>query len=120
MLKGKELMKRSKRRVLQRVGAIGLALATQIAVAAPKGTPNFIIINVDDLGATDLACFGSTYYETPHIDALCAEGMKFTEAYAACSVCSPTRAAIMTGRYPARIGLTDWMRFFGGENEKSL
>ncbi len=113
-------MKRSKRRVLQRVGIIGLVLAVQIAVAAPEGTPNFVIINVDDLGATDLACFGSTYYETPHIDALCSDGMKFTEAYAACSVCSPTRAAIMTGRYPARIGLTDWMRFYGGENEKAL
>lgn len=70
---------------------------------------NFIIINIDDLGWTDLSCFGSRYYETPNIDRLASQGMKFTNAYAACSVCSPTRAAIMTGRYPARIGVTDWI-----------
>ena len=75
------------------------------------GRPNIILINVDDLGWTDVACFGSRYYETPNIDRLAAQGMKFTNAYAACAVCSPTRAAIMTGRYPARLGLTDWIRF---------
>lgn len=72
--------------------------------------PNVILINVDDLGWTDLACCGSKYYETPNIDRLAAQGMRFTDAYAACAVCSPTRAAILTGRYPARIGITDWMR----------
>ncbi|RKY88097.1 sulfatase [candidate division KSB1 bacterium] len=70
---------------------------------------NFIIINVDDLGWTDVTCYGSRYYETPNIDRLASQGMKFTNAYAACAVCSPTRAAIMTGRYPARIGVTDWI-----------
>jgi arylsulfatase A-like enzyme len=77
---------------------------------SPVEKPNIVLINVDDLGWTDVACFGSQYYETPNIDRMAAEGMKFTNAYAACAVCSPTRAAIMTGRYPARIGITDWMR----------
>ncbi|MFP6872860.1 MAG: sulfatase [Verrucomicrobiales bacterium] len=79
--------------------------------------PNFILINVDDLGWTDLTCFGSKFYETPNIDGLAADGMRFTDAYAACAVCSPTRAALMTGRYPARLGVTDWIRarFQGGE-----
>jgi len=71
--------------------------------------PNFIFFLVDDLGWSDLGCFGSTFYETPHIDQLCASGMKFTAGYAACPVCSPTRASIMTGRHPVRVGITDWI-----------
>jgi len=74
-----------------------------------KDLPNIILIDIDDLGWTDLGCYGSGYYETPSIDRLAAEGMKFTDAYAACAVCSPTRASILTGRYPARIGVTDWI-----------
>lgn len=70
---------------------------------------NIILINVDDLGWMDLSCYGSRYYETPNIDLLAAQGMRFTDAYASCAVCSPTRASIMTGRYPARIGITDWI-----------
>jgi len=70
---------------------------------------NIILINVDDLGWTDLSCYGSQYYETPNIDRLAAQGMRFTNGYASCAVCSPTRASIMTGRYPARTGLTDWI-----------
>jgi arylsulfatase A len=79
--------------------------------------PNFVLILVDDLGWTDLGCFGSQYYETPNIDRLASGGMRFTDAYAACAVCSPTRAAVMTGRYPARVGITDWIRarFQGGK-----
>jgi len=82
-----------------------------------RGKPNVVIILVDDLGWTDLACFGSRYYETPNLDRLASQGMKFTDAYAACAVCSPTRAAVMTGRYPARVGVTDWIRarFQGGK-----
>ncbi len=76
-----------------------------------KQKPNILFILVDDLGWTDLGCFGSTFYETPHIDRLAATGMRFTDAYAACPVCSPTRASIMTGKYPARMNTTDW---FGG------
>ena len=71
--------------------------------------PNIIFILVDDLGWTDLGCYGSTFYETPHIDRLAERSMRFTNAYAACPVCSPTRASIMTGKYPARTGITDWI-----------
>lgn len=113
-------MNRSRRGFLQGVGTAGMVLGVQAGVRSSKDPLNFIIINVDDLGVTDVACFGSTYYETPHIDALCADSIKFTEAYAACAVCSPTRAAMMTGRYPARLGLTDWIRPDGDENEVAV
>ncbi len=72
---------------------------------------NTIFILADDLGWADLGCYGSTFHETPRLDRLAAQGVRFTQAYAACPVCSPTRAAAMTGKYPARIGLTD---FIGG------
>ncbi|MHC4659669.1 MAG: sulfatase-like hydrolase/transferase [Planctomycetota bacterium] len=72
---------------------------------------NFVLFLIDDMGWTDAACYGSRFYETPNIDRLAAEGMRFTDAYAACAVCSPTRAAVMTGRYPARVGVTDWIRW---------
>lgn len=71
---------------------------------------NIIVVLVDDLGWMDLSCQGSDFYRTPHIDRLAATGMRFTDGYAACAVCSPTRAAMMTGRYPARLGITDWIR----------
>ncbi len=77
------------------------------APVAPK--PNIVFILVDDLGWADAGCFGSKFYETPNIDRLAAQGMRFTDAYAACPVCSPTRASIMTGKYPARLHLTDWI-----------
>src|SRR6478672_573743 len=70
---------------------------------------NVVLILVDDYGATDLACYGSKFYETPNIDKLAASGMRFTQAYSACTVCSPSRAAIMTGKYPARLHVTDWI-----------
>lgn len=71
--------------------------------------PNIIFLLIDDLGWRDLGCYGSTFYETPNLDRLAAEGMLFTDAYAACPVCSPTRASIMTGKYPATLGITDWI-----------
>jgi len=70
--------------------------------------PNFLFILIDDMGWTDAGCFGSSFYETPNIDRLASEGMKFTDGYAACPVCSPTRASIMSGKYPARLDTTDW------------
>jgi arylsulfatase A-like enzyme len=70
--------------------------------------PNFLFILIDDLGWTDVGCFGSSFYETPHIDRFANTAMRFTEAYAASPVCSPTRASIMTGKYPARMNTTDW------------
>ena len=98
--------------------AAAATLAPVARAAEPKKLPpNVVLVLVDDLGWTDLACFGSQYYETPNLDRLAAQGMKFTNAYAACAVCSPTRAAVMTGRYPARLGVTDWIRsrFQGGK-----
>ena len=71
--------------------------------------PNIVFILIDDMGWTDGGCFGSKYYRTPNLDKLAASGMRFTQAYAACAVCSPTRSAIMTGKYPARLHITDWI-----------
>ncbi len=71
--------------------------------------PNVVFILVDDMGWADAGCQGSRFYQTPHIDQLAAEGMRFTQAYAACAVCSPTRAALLTGKYPARLHITDWI-----------
>ncbi len=71
--------------------------------------PNIIFILVDDYGYTDLGCYGSDFYETPNIDKLAARGIRFTDAYAACPVSSPTRASLMTGKYPVNTGVTDWI-----------
>lgn len=79
--------------------------------------PNIIVVLIDDMGWRDLQCFGSTFYETPHIDALAADGMVFTQAYASCPVCSPSRASLMTGKYPARLGLTNYI---GAHDEGKL
>jgi arylsulfatase A len=79
------------------------------AVRAAESPLNFIVMLVDDMGATDLGCTGSKFYKTPHIDRLAREGVMFTRAYSACTVCSPTRAALLTGKYPARLHITDWI-----------
>src|SRR6516225_7999163 len=78
------------------------------ATAVPP-PPNVILILIDDMGWTDLGSCASDLYETPNIDRLAQRGMRFTNGYAACTVCSPTRAAIMTGKYPARLHVTDWI-----------
>lgn len=95
-----------------------MMLSSLFAVAHLQAAdkPKVVLILVDDLGWTDLACQGSRFYETPHLDRLAAEGVRFTNGYAACAVCSPTRAAVQTGRYPHRTGVTDWIRsrFQGG------
>lgn len=78
-------------------------------IQAEERPPNIVFFLVDDLGWRDVGCYGSDFYETPNIDQLAKEGVKFTQAYAACHVCSPTRASIMTGKYPARLHLTDWL-----------
>ncbi|HEY7154544.1 MAG TPA: sulfatase-like hydrolase/transferase [Gemmataceae bacterium] len=98
-----------------RYALIGLAaVLVALGSAAPgrgadAGRPNIVLIVADDLGWADLACYGSKYHKTPNLDRLAAGGMRFTDAYAACNVCSPTRAALMTGKYPARLNLTDWL-----------
>jgi len=83
---------------------LALILAPLAALAADK--PNVIFILADDLGAHDLGCFGSTFYETPNIDRLAKRGTRFTQAYAASPLCSPTRSSILVGQYPARTGIT--------------
>ena len=77
--------------------------------AADRPQPSIVLFLIDDLGWMDLGCQGSTYYQTPNIDRLAQDGARFTDAYSACAVCSPTRAAILTGKYPARLLLTDWL-----------
>ncbi|WP_082026564.1 sulfatase [Flammeovirga sp. OC4] len=71
--------------------------------------PNIVFFFVDDMGIKDLSCYGSDFHQSPNIDKLASTGMKFTNAYAACTVCSPSRAALMTGQYPARLRITDWI-----------
>jgi arylsulfatase A-like enzyme len=74
-----------------------------------RGRPNIVLILADDLGWADLGCYGNTYHQTPNLDRLAAQGMRFTDAYAASSVCSPTRSSILSGKYPARNDLTIWL-----------
>lgn len=76
---------------------------------AAERPPNVVFFLVDDLGQRDLACYGSTFYETPNIDRLAKDGARFTDAYAACPVCSPTRASILSGQWPQRTGVTDYI-----------
>jgi arylsulfatase A-like enzyme len=85
------------------------ALPPHSARAASRQKPNIVLILIDDLGWRDLACCGSTFHDTPHIDRLARRGMKFTNGYATCCVCSPSRASILTGQYPARLHLTDYI-----------
>src|SRR5215510_9740734 len=84
---------------------VGLLFITH--AAAHK--PNVIVFLADDLGWADLGCYGSTFYETPNLDRMASQGMRFTQAYATCPVCSPSRAAYMTGRWPQRTGITDFI-----------
>ncbi|MCP4453900.1 MAG: sulfatase [Planctomycetes bacterium] len=91
--------------------AIGLALTAAAISGCEKLTtgsanrPNVILIFIDDMGYGDLGCFGSTKNRTPHIDRMAAEGMRFTDFYVACSVCTPSRAALLTGCYPSRVNM---------------
>lgn len=85
-------------------------VSTARSADTPRSQPmNIVFILIDDLGWADLQCYGSTFHETPHLDALAASAARFTQAYAACPVCSPTRASILTGRHPVRVNITDWI-----------
>lgn len=104
-----------------------LALVTFLACGCtshvaprPPRPPNIVFILIDDLGWKDVGCNGSHFYETPNIDALAQRGMRFTSAYAACPVCSPTRISILTGKYPARLNLTDWLPGRPDNNKQKL
>lgn len=101
------------------MAAIGLTLLGVVAACrrAPDTEPNIVFIVIDDLGWVDTGVYGSTFYDTPNIDRLAASGVRFTQFYAASPVCSPTRASIMTGQYPARLHLTNWI---GGEQTGML
>ncbi len=88
---------------------IALLAWSSLGVTRAANLPNIVFILADDLGWADLGCQGSTFHQTPHIDALARQGMRFTDAYAAASICSPARASILTGKYPARLHLTDWL-----------
>src|SRR5262245_19421538 len=95
-----------------RIFSLTVLLAPLAALHAdtPTAKPNIIFILADDLGCMDVGCFNSkTFYETPNIDALAKRGMRFTQGYAACCVCSPTRGSIKTGKYPPRFGITDFI-----------
>ena len=96
--------------------ALCLGLCSNESVAAKR--PNVVFFLVDDLGWTDLECFGSDFYETPNVDQLAKGGMKFTDAYAASCVCSPTRVSILTGKYPGRLHITHAIPIQGAERIK--
>ena len=94
------------------------AMQSSACGAEDPPPPNILVIVADDLGYMDIGANNSeTFYETPAIDSLAARGMRFTQAYAASSVCSPTRYSLMTGRYPTRVAATDW---FTGTNAQTF
>ncbi|MDD4872684.1 MAG: sulfatase [Kiritimatiellae bacterium] len=101
-----------KRRNFLKLAGLGTAalcfpdLGKTVDTVSEKLRPNILFILADDLGWMDLKCQGSTFYETPNLDRLAARGVRFTQAYAASPLCSPTRSSIQTGLYPARIGIT--------------
>lgn len=105
----------STRRDFIKAAGFGIAgWAMSGAAAKPKSAvgrkPNIVFILADDLGWAELGCYGNSFNETPNLDKLAKQGMRFTDAYAAAPVCSPYRAALMTGQYPARVGITDYLR----------
>lgn len=89
--------------------ASALSAGAGAGLGQTKRPPNIIVILIDDYGWRDLGCYGSSFYETPNLDRFASEGVRFTNGYAACPVCSPTRASIVTGQYPVRSGVTDWI-----------
>src|SRR5438045_3581581 len=90
--------------------------AGSIIASAPPASrpPNIVFIMADDLGWRDVGCYGNSFVETPHLDQLAREGMRFTQAYQQ-TVCSPTRAALLTGMHPVRTGITDFLGPQAGE-----
>jgi arylsulfatase A-like enzyme len=95
---------------------LSFGLAHVHAADEAKRRPNIVFILADDLGWRDLSNEGSTYYESPHIDRIAAAGMKFTRGYATCQVCSPSRASILTGKYPPNHGITTWIGDAAGKS----
>lgn len=115
----------TRRTLLRGLSALAVTTAAcptlaRAAHAVTQRPPNVVFVSIDDLGWDELGCYGNTYNETPHIDRLAREGMRFTNAYAAAPLCSPTRAALMTGRYPVNTGITDFLRAEGAASSKFL
>ena len=102
----------NRRQFLTAASGLLAALAAPRPAAAAKA-PNILLILIDDLGYKDLGCYGGDHFETPRIDALAQESLRFTQAYANCPVCSPSRAALMTGKNPARLGFTGHITAIG-------
>ncbi len=98
----KSLYRRSRLLVLCSILGVLASARTPAAASRP---PNFVIIFADDLGYSDVGVYGAQGYSTPNIDRMAAEGIRFTDFYAAANVCTPSRAALMTGSYPNRVGL---------------
>ena len=92
-------------------GLLFVLVATIVSAKAPTTKPNMILMIADDLGYGDLGCYGNTSVRTPNIDSLAEDGVKLTQHLAAASVCTPSRAAFLTGRYPARSGIWFWYLF---------
>jgi arylsulfatase A-like enzyme len=104
------LVRRHRYVALRIVAALVAATAVSVCCAGATALPpNVVVILVDDLGWGATGAYGSEFHETPSIDRLCQRGTRFTSAYSACTVCSPSRAAILTGQHPARLRLTDWI-----------
>jgi uncharacterized sulfatase len=102
-------MNMHRRAFIERAGLAALGGLLGRSAFAQDRPPNILFVLADDLGWSDLSCYGSTFHRSPHIDALAREGMRFTDAYAAAPVCSATRASILTGMYPASVNLTDFI-----------
>ncbi|NGN66385.1 sulfatase [Streptomyces sp. A7024] len=97
-------------------GAVGSSAGAHAAGAAGSAAkPNIVVVLIDDLARRELGCYGNTFNETPHMDRLAADGIRFDAGYAAAPVCSPTRASIMTGQYPARVGITEFLDATGDD-----
>ena len=112
------LIKLNNSRMLSGAAVLLSIMSFNCAKAIKK--PNVLFILADDLGYTDLSCMGSKYYETPNIDKIAKQGMVFTNGYAACQVCSPSRASILTGKFPARIGITNFIGARSGEDWRKM
>jgi len=111
----------SRRDFIKLIGAGTVVMAVPACLEfKSKPGHNFVFFLIDDMGWKDGGCYGSKFYETPHIDRLAANGMRFTDAYAACPVCSPTRASILSGKHPVRVNITDWIPGLDPKDRKLL
>ncbi len=105
---------------MRHLPSIIFAWLISLSLLAAKPSTNFVFLLVDDMGWADIGANGSRFHETPHIDKLAASGMRFTQGYAACPVCSPTRASILTGKHPVRVDITDWIPGQGNNARNKL